>query len=60
MNHCRSNFLSELQLILDQIFDYLGVKSKGFEKFKELENEIVHFKKIMFSGGEKYKEIREK
>ncbi len=52
--------LSEPELILDRIFDYLGVKSKEFDKFKELENEIVHFKKIRFSDGEKYEEIRRK
>lgn len=44
------NYLFEPELILDQIFDYLGVKSKEFDKFKELENEIVHFKHIRFSG----------
>ncbi len=52
--------LFEPELILDRIFDYLGVKSKEFEKFKELENEIVHFKKVRFSDGQKYEEIRKK
>ena len=52
--------LFEPELILDRIFDYLGVKSKEFEKFKELENEIVHFKKVRFSDGEKYEEIKRK
>jgi len=55
-----SNSLFEPELILDRIFDYLGVKSKEFDKFKELENEIVHFKKVRFSDGEKYEEIRKK
>jgi len=54
------NSLFEPELILDRIFDYLGVKSKEFEKFKELENEIVHFKKVRFNDGEKYEEIRKK
>ncbi len=65
------NSLFEPELILDRIFDYLGVKSKEFDKFKELENEIVHFKKVRFtpldskhltgfSDGEKYKEIKRK
>jgi superfamily II DNA or RNA helicase len=54
------NSLFEPELILDRIFDYLGVKSKEFDKFKELENEIVHFKKVKFSDGEKYEEIRKK
>jgi len=47
-------------LILDRIFDYLRVKSKEFGKFKELENEIVHFKKIRFSDGDKYEKIKKK
>jgi superfamily II DNA or RNA helicase len=54
------NSLFEPELILERIFDYLGVKSKKFEKFKELENEIVHFKKVRFSDGEKYEEIERK
>jgi type III restriction enzyme len=54
------NSLFEPELILDRIFDYLGVKSKEFEKFKELEGEIVHFKKVRFSDGEKYEEIKRK
>jgi len=54
------NSLFEPELILDRIFDYLGVKSKEFDKFKELEDEIVHFKKIRFTNGEKYKEIKRK
>ena len=55
-----SNSLFEPELILARIFDYLGVKIKEFDKFKELENEIVHFKKVRFSDGEKYEEIRKK
>lgn len=54
------NSLYEPELILDRIFDYLSVKSKELEKFKELENEIVHFQRITFKDGEKYKEIRKK
>ncbi|MEM4222303.1 MAG: DEAD/DEAH box helicase family protein, partial [archaeon] len=54
------NSLFEPELILGRIFDYFGVKSMEFEKFKELENEIVHFKHVRFSDGEKYEEIRKK
>ena len=54
------NSLFEPELILNRIFDYLGVKSKEFERFKELENEIVHFRKVRFSDGEKYEEIKRK
>ncbi|KUK49691.1 MAG: Type III restriction protein res subunit [Parcubacteria bacterium 33_209] len=52
--------LFEPELILKRIFDYLGVKSREFDKFKELENGIVHFKKVRFSDGEKYEEIKRK
>ncbi len=51
--------LFEPELILDRIFDYFGVKSREFEKFKELENEIVHFRHVRFSDGEKYQKILE-
>ena len=44
--------LFEPELILDRIFDYLGVKSREFDKFKVLENEIVHFERVKFSGEE--------
>jgi superfamily II DNA or RNA helicase len=44
------NSLYEPELILDRIFDYLGVKSKELDKFKILENEIVHFRKVKFIG----------
>ncbi len=44
--------LSEPELILDRIFDYFGVKSREFDKFKELEKEIVHFNQVKFSGEE--------
>jgi hypothetical protein len=52
--------LFEPELILDRIFDYLGVKNKELEKFKKLENEIVHFKKVRFSNSQKYEEIKRK
>jgi len=55
-----SNSLFDPELILGQIFNYLGVKSKEVEKFKELENEIVHFKKVRVTDGEKYEEIKKK
>ncbi|MDI6848878.1 MAG: DEAD/DEAH box helicase family protein [Candidatus Saccharicenans sp.] len=54
------NSLFDPELILGRIFDYLGVKSREFEKFKKLENEIVHFRKIRFSAIEKYEEIKKK
>ncbi|MEO1784217.1 DEAD/DEAH box helicase family protein [Thermodesulfobium sp. 4217-1] len=54
-----SNSLFEPELILGRIFDYFSVKSKEFDKFKELKNEIVHFKHVRFSDGEKYQKILE-
>ncbi|GIW61679.1 MAG: hypothetical protein KatS3mg089_0531 [Patescibacteria group bacterium] len=54
------NSLFEPELILGRILDYLGIKSKELDKFKELENEIVHFKMIRLSDGDKYEEIRKK
>jgi len=50
--------LFEPELILDRVFDYFGVKSKEFDEFKRLEDEIVHFKRIKFSSAEKYEEIK--
>jgi hypothetical protein len=52
--------LLEPELILDRVFGHFGVKSKEFDKFKKLENEIVHFRRIKFSNGEKYDEIKKK
>jgi len=52
--------LFEPELILHRIFDYFGVKSKKLDTFKELENEIVHFKRISFRDGEKFEEIKKK
>ena len=46
------NSLFEPELILNRIFNYFGVKSREFDKFKKLGNEIVHFKKVRFSGEE--------
>jgi hypothetical protein len=52
--------LLEPELVLGRIFDYFSVRSKEVEKFKELENEIVHFRKVRFSDGDKYEEIKQK
>jgi len=47
-----SNSLFKPELILGRIFDYLGVRNREVNTFKALENEIVHFKKVRFSGDE--------
>ena len=56
-----SNSVSLLDpnLVLKRIFDYFGVKNKEFEKFKELGDEIVHFKNVRFNDGERYQKIIE-
>ena len=52
--------LFEPEFILGRIFKHFAVRSKEFEKFKKLEEEIVHFKKICFRDGEKFDELRKK
>jgi len=54
-NETRS--IEEPDLLLDRIFDYFSVRDKDFDKFKKLENEIVHFKRIKFSDGDKFDQI---
>lgn len=55
-----SNLFFEPELIITRIFDYFSLKSKKFDKFKKLENEIVHFKKIKINDNNKYEEIKRK
>jgi superfamily II DNA or RNA helicase len=52
--------IAEPELLVDRILDYFNVKIREFDSFKKLENEIVHFKRIKFSDGDKYKEIMSK
>lgn len=49
--------IAEPELLIDRILDYFNLKIREFDTFKKLENEIVHFRKIKFSDGEKYDEI---
>lgn len=49
--------ISEPDLLVDRILDYFSVRDREFDKFKKLENEIVHFKRIKFSDGEKFDQI---
>lgn len=46
--------------VLSCIFNYFSLCDKKLEKFKELENEIVHFRRITFNEFQKYEEIRRK
>jgi len=52
--------ISEPELLVDRILNYFSVRDREFDKFKKLENEIVHFKRIKFSDGEKYEQIKKK
>jgi hypothetical protein len=45
------------KLITNQILDHFSLIPKEFDKFKKLEEEIVHFKKIKFLGEEKFQEF---
>ncbi|MCM8815600.1 MAG: restriction endonuclease subunit R, partial [Candidatus Omnitrophica bacterium] len=51
------NSLFDPELTLVRFFDYLAVSGKELEKFKKMEDEIVHFKRIRFSDGERYDDI---
>lgn len=52
--------LIEPELILSRIFNYLNIRNKEFDKFKKLEDEIVHFRKIKLKDCNKYEEIKRK
>jgi len=49
--------IAEPELLLGKMFDYFSVRSSEFNKFKKLDNEIVHFRKVKFSDGEKFEDI---
>jgi hypothetical protein len=51
---------SDKDLILKRILNYLSIRNKELDKFKELEEEIVHFKRIKFNDGDRYQSIIEK
>jgi len=52
--------ISEPDLLVDRILNYFSVRDREFDKFKKLENEIVHFKRIKFSDGEKFEQLKKK
>ena len=49
--------LGEPDLTLGRVLNHFNVKSEELDKFKKLEDEIIHFKKIKFSDGEKFDKI---
>lgn len=59
-NYSQTTVINEPELLLGKIFDYFAVRNQEFDKFKELDSEIVHFKKIQFSDVNKYKELKNK
>ncbi|MEA3272945.1 MAG: DEAD/DEAH box helicase family protein [Patescibacteria group bacterium] len=58
LNETRS--IDEPALLLGRLFDYFSIEDREFDKFKKLEDEIVHFKKIKFTDGDKYEELMQK
>jgi len=55
-----TRIIDEPELLIGRIFNYFSIKNREFDKFKELEDEIVHFKKIKFSDGDKFEELKNK
>lgn len=49
--------IGDPDLLVNRILNYFSVRDREFDKFKKLENEIVHFKRIKFSDGEKFDQI---
>lgn len=58
INQNSDYYLPELQL--NRLSKYFSIKSKELEKFKELDNEIVHFKKIKVNSSKHIYETRQK
>lgn len=48
------------EIQLNRLSKYFEIRTKELEKFKLLENEIVHFKRIRVNSKEKLYELREK
>jgi len=59
-DHNEARIVDEPEILLGRLFDYFSIEDREFDKFKELEDEIVHFKKIKFSDGDKYEELLQK
>ena len=49
--------IGEPELLVDRILGYFSVREREFDKFKKLENEIIHFKRIKFRDGDKFNAI---
>lgn len=55
-----TNSLNEPERVLWRVFNFLGLRGKAIDKFKRLEDEIVHFKEIQFIGTDGYEELKSK
>lgn len=55
-----SQIILHPNLMLERIIEHFSLRQKEFDKFKELQDEIVHFKKIKYSGDEKLSEFIKK
>jgi len=60
-NFAETKSIAEPELLIDRILDYFSMKMREFETFKKLENEIVHFKNIKFTGSnDEYENLKRK
>jgi len=56
-DNTESRSIGEPDLLVDRILGYFSVREREFDKFKKLENEIIHFKRIKFRDGDKFNAI---
>ena len=56
-DYTESRSIGEPDLLVDRILGYFSVRDREFDKFKKLENEIIHFKRIKFRDGDKFNAI---
>lgn len=47
-------------LVFDRILNHYSLRQKDFDRFKELKEEIVHFKRIKYTGDDQLAEFLEK
>lgn len=52
--------INNVDVLLRRILRHFSTKRKELDKFKELEDEIIHFKRIMYLSSNGYEDIREK
>lgn len=52
--------INDPEITLNQILSYLQVNEQELDTFKILEDEVIHFKRITFSGQKKFEELKNK